>query len=38
LFSARMTLTVNETTKSGVVVLQRDQATGKSGVVYFRFL
>src|SRR5262249_43882124 len=36
LFSARMTLTVNETTKSGVVVLQRDQATGKSGVVYFR--
>src|SRR5262245_8158237 len=38
MFSARMSLTVNETTKSGVVVLQRDGATGKSGVVYFRFL
>jgi len=37
LFSARMSLTVNETTKSGVVVLQRDES-GKSGVLYFRFL
>jgi general secretion pathway protein K len=38
IFSANMTLTVNETTKSGVVVLQRDEATGNSAVRYFRFL
>ena len=38
MFSARMLLTVNETTKSGAVVLQRDQATGNSAVRYFRFL
>jgi general secretion pathway protein K len=37
MFSARMSLTVNETTKSGAVVLQRDQATGNSAVRYFRF-
>jgi general secretion pathway protein K len=37
-FSARMTLTVNETTKSGVVVLRRDEATGSSTVQYFRFM
>ena len=38
IFSARMSLTVNDTTKSGVVVLQRDEATGNSTVQYFRFL
>jgi general secretion pathway protein K len=38
LFSARLFLTVNETTKSGAVVLQRDEATGNSTVQYFRFL
>lgn len=38
MFSARMSLTVNETTKSGAVVLQRDEATGNSTVRYFRFL
>jgi general secretion pathway protein K len=38
IFSANMTLTVNETTKSGIVVLQRDEATGNSAVRYFRFL
>lgn len=38
IFSATMTLTVNETSKSGVVVLQRDEATGQSAVRYFRFL
>lgn len=38
IFSARMTLTVNETTKAGTVVLQRDEATGNSSVKYFRFL
>ena len=38
LFSAQMSLTVSETTKSGVVVLQRDEATGNSSVLYFRFL
>jgi general secretion pathway protein K len=38
MFSANMTLTVNETTKSGMVVLQRDEATGISAVRYFRFL
>lgn len=37
-FSGRMTLTVNETTKAGAVVLQRDEGTGKSNVLYFRFL
>ncbi len=38
MFSARMTLTVNETTTSVAVVLQRDEATGTSTVRYFRFL
>lgn len=38
MFSARMSLTVNETTKSGAVVLQRDEGTGNSTVLYFRFL
>jgi general secretion pathway protein K len=38
IFSARMSLTVNETTKSGAVVLLRDDATGNSTVQYFRFL
>ncbi len=38
LFSARMTLTVGETTKSGAVVLQRDEATGNSTIQYFRLL
>jgi hypothetical protein len=33
-----MSLTVNETTKSGAVVLLRDDATGNSTVQYFRFL
>jgi general secretion pathway protein K len=37
-FSATMSLTVNETVKSGAVVLQRDEATGNSTVRYFRFL
>ncbi len=37
-FSATMSLTVNETTKTGAVVLQRDEATGNSSVRYFRFL
>ena len=38
LFSARLSLTVNETTKTGAVVLQRDEATGNSTIQYFRFL
>jgi general secretion pathway protein K len=38
MFSARMSLTVNETTKAGAVVLQRDEGTGNSTVRYFRFL
>lgn len=38
LFSARLSLTVNETTKTGALVLQRDEATGNSTVQYFRFL
>lgn len=38
MFSARLSLTINETTKSGAVVLQRDEATGNSTVRYFRFL
>ena len=38
MFSAHMSLTLNETTKSGAVVLQRDEATGNSAVRYFRFL
>lgn len=38
LFSGRMNLTVNETTKSASVVLQRDESSGKSNVLYFRFL
>jgi general secretion pathway protein K len=38
IFSARMSLTVNDTTKTGDVVLQRDEATGNSTVQYFRFL
>jgi general secretion pathway protein K len=38
IFSARMSLTVSETNKSGTVVLQRDEATGSSTVQYFRFL
>jgi general secretion pathway protein K len=38
IFSARVSLTVNETTKSGTVVLLRDEATGNSKVQYFRFL
>ncbi len=38
MFSAKMTLSVNETTKSGIVVLERDEATGNSSVKYFRFL
>jgi general secretion pathway protein K len=38
IFSAKMTLAVGETTKSGTVVLQRDEATGNSAVRYFRFL
>ena len=38
MFSAQMTLTVNETTKSGAVVLQRDEATGNSMIRYFRFM
>lgn len=37
-FSARMSLTVNETTKSGSLVLQRDEGTGNSNVLYFRVL
>jgi len=37
-FSARMSLTVNETTKSGALVLQRDEGTGSSNVIYFRIL
>ena len=37
-FSARMSLTVNETTKSGALVLQRDEGTGNSNVLYFRVL
>jgi general secretion pathway protein K len=38
IFSARMSLAVNETTKSGAIVLQRDEGTGNSRVLYFRFL
>lgn len=37
MFSARMTLTMTETTKNGAVVLQRDEATGSSTIQYFRF-
>jgi general secretion pathway protein K len=38
LFSARMSLTVSETTKAGALVLQRDEGTGNSNVLYFRVL
>ena len=38
MFSARMTLTINDITKTGAVVLQRDESTGNSTVQYFRFL
>lgn len=38
LFSATMSLTVNETTKTGALVLERDEGTGNSTVRYFRIL
>ena len=38
IFSGRMTITTNETTKNGAVVLQRDESSGESSVLYFRFL
>jgi general secretion pathway protein K len=38
IFSARMSLTVNETTKVGALVVQRDEGTGNSQVLYFRIL
>jgi len=37
-FSARMTMTINEVTRQGAVVLQRDSNTGHSRVLYFRVL
>ncbi|HJT22400.1 MAG TPA: type II secretion system minor pseudopilin GspK [Nitrospira sp.] len=37
-FSARMTLTINEVVKHPTVVLLRDQNTGSSAVLYFRIL
>jgi general secretion pathway protein K len=38
LFSARMTVSVNEVTRNAVVVLQRDSGTGVSTVQYYRVL
>ncbi|HZC80902.1 MAG TPA: type II secretion system minor pseudopilin GspK [Nitrospiraceae bacterium] len=38
LFSARMTVSVNEVTKNAIVVLQRDSSTGVSTVQYYRVL
>ena len=38
IFSARMTLTINDTTRAGAIVLQRDESTGNSTIQYFRFL
>ncbi len=37
-FSARLTITVNETTKSSLVVLKRDAGKGESTVEYLRIL
>lgn len=37
-FSARMTITVNEVTKSSFAVLRRDDAKGDSAVIYLRTL
>ncbi len=38
IFSARMTVTVNEVTKQAAAVLQRDPNTGGSTVLYYRIL
>ncbi|MBA5865510.1 MAG: hypothetical protein GDA67_02305 [Nitrospira sp. CR1.3] len=38
IFSARMTLTVNEVIKQAVVVLRRDANTGTGSVLYYRVL
>lgn len=38
MFSARMMLTINDITRTGAIVLQRDEATGNSTIQYFRFL
>jgi len=38
IFSAKMVLTLNEIVKSGSLVLQRDEGTGNSKVLYFRIL
>jgi len=37
-FSARLTITVNETTKSSLVILKRDASKGESTVEYLRIL
>jgi len=37
-FSARMTVSVNEVTKNATVVLRRDASTGVSAVLYYRVL
>jgi general secretion pathway protein K len=37
-FSARMSLTINDITRTGAIVLQRDESTGNSTIQYFRFL
>ncbi|BCA52899.1 putative General secretion pathway protein K [Nitrospira sp. KM1] len=38
IFSARMTLTVNDVTKRAVVTLRRDTNTGNSTILYYRIL
>jgi general secretion pathway protein K len=38
IFSARMTVSVNEVTRNAIVVLQRDPSTGISTVQYYRVL
>lgn len=38
MFSARMVLTVNDTTKTGTVVIQRNASDGSGSVKYFRVL
>jgi len=37
-FSARLTITVNETTKSSLVILKRDSSKGDSAVEYLKVL
>ncbi|HEU4685948.1 MAG TPA: type II secretion system protein GspK, partial [Nitrospira sp.] len=38
IFSAKMTLTINEVVKHALVTLRRDPNTGTSSVLYFRLL